>query len=170
MVSGRPTHRAHQAPRSRRGVTLLDLVITVLIMGILSAVALPRFTTAVARLRTEAVARRIVSDLNYARRTAIQSSQATSVTFRASPAGYDFAGVTHPAHPAQSYRVNLTELDDNVALASFSFDGQPTLSFNAYGRPMVGATALTNGVVRVAYGGQSFDVLISAATGEAAVQ
>lgn len=159
--------RAH-APR--HGAALVDLVITVLVIGILSAVAMPRFASAVARLRTEAVAKRVASDLNYARRNAIQTSRLATVTFRASPAGYDFTGVANPARPSQNYSVNLADLDSGVVLSSFSFDGGATFSFNNYGRPLVGTAPLASGTIRVASGEHSFNVTINASTGEATTQ
>ena len=153
----------------RKGVTLVDLVITVLIIGILAAAAAPRFATALARLRAESGARRIASDLNYARRCAMQTSRQTTVTFRSSPAGYDMTNVEHPARPGQPYQVNLSDIDASLALTSFNFNGGASISFNTYGRPLAGNTALTTGVVTISSGGQSSTATVSAQTGEAAV-
>lgn len=166
----RPIWRRPRLGTARRaGVTLIDLVITILVIGILSAVALPRFVDAVDRLRTEAVARRIASDLNYARRMAIQSSRTVTVTFVASPAGYQMAGVVHPDHPSQSYAVGLADLDSTVALKTFQFNGGGSLSFNTYGRPLVGVAALVTGTVEVSSGNRVFTVVVDPATGESSV-
>ncbi len=153
----------------RAGVTLVDLVITVMIVAILAAVAMPRFASTVSRLRTEAVARRIASDLNFARRTAIQTSRTTSVTFAAAPAGYTMTGVEHPAYPSQAYVVAVADIDGSVALQSFNFDGGPVLSFNTYGRPLVGSNALAVGAVVVASGGHALSVVVDPSTGETSV-
>ena len=155
--------------RERTGATLVDLVITILIMGILAATAMPRFASVVARLRTEAVARRVVSDLNFARRSAIQSSRTVVITFAASPAGYSMNGVTHPAFPAQSYAVSLADVDSTVQLQTFSFNSGPVLTFNAYGRPLVGTNPLTTGSVVLKNGSHTFTVVVDPATGESSI-
>lgn len=156
--------------RNRRlGVTLIDLVITILILGILAAAALPRFSSAVDRLRAEAVARRIAADLNYARRIAIHSNQRVTIQFVSSPAGYQTTGVVHPDHPSQSYSVGLTDVDGGVTLQSVDFDGSMSLSFNSYGRPLVASAALLVGTIQVSCGGHVCTVSVDPATGEATV-
>lgn len=168
-MRAKPDKLARNIAAGRTGATLVDLVITVLIIGILAAAAAPRFANAVARMRAEAVARRIASDLNYARRTAMQASVATTVTFRATPAGYDMTKVSHPAHPKQSYSVEIADVDSGVALSSVQFNGGLVLSFDLYGRARVSGAALTSGTVVVQSGGHSFTVAIDPSTGEASV-
>jgi len=146
---------------------MVDMVITVLIIGILAAVAAPKFATAYARLQAEATARRIASDLNYARRAARQTSQTAVVTFRTSPAGYDMENVEHPAYPSQSYSVNLSDVESNILLEQVSFDGSNQLRFNSYGRPLVGTTPLLNGFVKVRSGTSAATITIDPSTGEA---
>ena len=155
---------------ARRAATLIDLIICVMVMGILAAAGIPKFASVVSRLRCEAVAKRVASDLNYARRVAIQSSRTATVTFRNTPAGYDMTGVLNPANSASQYSVNLSEVDSTVALATFSFDGSPALSFNTYGRPLSGTAGMVSGNVAVRSGESTFTIVINATTGEAIVQ
>ncbi|MEZ6134995.1 MAG: HD domain-containing phosphohydrolase [Pirellulaceae bacterium] len=159
----------HTLRRRRAGVTLIDLVICIMIMGILTAVGAPKFASTVASLRCEAVAKRIASDLNFARRKAIQTSQVVTITFRTEPAGYDMNGVTNPADPTIDYSVNLADIDGSVSMQSASFDGSLSFSFNNYGRPLVGLTALNSGNITVTSGTHSSSVTIEAATGEAII-
>jgi Tfp pilus assembly protein FimT len=160
-------HRRRATGRS--GATLIDLVITVLVMGILAAVAAPRFASALARLQAEAGARRVAGDLNYARRVAIQTSRQTTVAFRTSPAGYDMTAVDDPAYPGQAYSVDLSAVGAGLALQSAVFNGGATIHYNAYGRPLVGGAALTTGTVVVSVGGQTRSVIVNVDTGEATV-
>lgn len=139
-------------------------------MGILAAVGAPKFAAVMSRLRTEAVAKRIAADLNYARQTAIRTSRSVNIAFRASAAGYDMNGVEDPAKPSKAYSVALADVDSSVALNSFSFNGGAQLSFNNYGCPLVGASPLTSGTVVVRSGQITFTVIVSSATGEATVQ
>ncbi len=151
------------------GVSLVDLVITILIMGILAAAALPKFADALAKMRAEAVARRVVSDLNYARRNAIQTSKAATITFTTSPPRYTMTGVKNPNFPQQDYVVNLVDVDSAVSLQAVSFNSGMVLSYNTYGRPLVGANALTAGSLVVRSGSFLFTVTVDPATGEAAI-
>lgn len=165
------TMRLHDkpAPAPRGGATLVDLIITVLILGILAATAMPRFAEVTARLRTEAVARRVAADLNFARRATMQTSRTVTLTFQSAPAGYSLAGATHPAYPHTPYAVTFADVDSTVQLQSCSFNGGSTLSFNAYGRPLAGANALTAGTVVLRNGSHTFSVVVNPATGEAAL-
>lgn len=155
---------------SSLGVTLIDLTICVMVMGILAAVAAPRFASALAKLQCEAVAKRIAGDLNYARRSAMQTSRLATVVFRMSPPGYDMVGVEAPNFPGQNYAVNLIDIDANVNLSAVSFDGSMAISFNNYGRPLVAGLPLVNNQVTVASGAHAFQVIVDAGSGEASVR
>lgn len=156
--------------RGHKGVTLVDLILCVMIMGILAAVGAPRFASTIARLRCEAVAKRIAGDLNYSRRVAIQTSRTSTITFRSSPAGYDMNGVEHPYKPSVDYSVDLSEVDDSVVLVSANFDSGTSLTYNNYGRPMVGNLAMVSGSVTLRSGAHTFVVVVIPTTGEAEVQ
>jgi type II secretory pathway pseudopilin PulG len=155
---------------SRAATSMIDLVICVLVMGIMAAVALPKFSSAVASLRCEAVAKRIASDLNYARRMSMQTSLETEVGFRNFPAGYDMLNVESPIRPNKQYVVNLSDIDSAVGLTSFSFDGKSKLKFNAYGRPLVNSGPLKVGQIVVSCGTFQYKAVIDPSTGEAQVQ
>ena len=167
IQAGVAAARRSSVKHAAAGVTLVDLVITVLIVGILAAVAAPRFAASAAAMRTEAVARRIAADLNYARRMAILTSRETSVTFTLSPARYAMTGVTNPDRPAEAYQVTLSDLDAGASLASASFNGTTTGSYNAYGRPLVSGSALTSGSVAGSVVGARRSVVVYVTSGEA---
>lgn len=58
-----------------RGFTLLELMVVILLAGILSAIALPQFSSVIARAQQTSIANALVLDLNYARSEAIKRSQ-----------------------------------------------------------------------------------------------
>ncbi|QDU90388.1 hypothetical protein Pla175_37920 [Pirellulimonas nuda] len=156
-------------PRHANAFSLIDLVITVLIMGILAAVAGPRFAATSAGLRSEAVARRIAADLNYARRHAILNSRECTITFNLSPPGYAMVGVADPARVGRTYQVALSDLDGGAAVASAAFNSTRSVTYNAYGLPLAGspAAALASGAVVVAVAGASRTIVVDKDTGEA---
>lgn len=170
IITRNATPSRRRAIRPRSALSLVDLTITVLVIGILAGVAMPRFATSVSRIKAEAVARRIAADLNYARRYAILTSRSVTITFTLVPAGYGMTGVPHPDRPAEAYNVLLADVDPNVTLTAASFNGGLVLSYNAYGRPLVGAASLTTGTVSVSSGGQTFGVVIDPSTAEARAQ
>ena len=56
---------------SRRGVTLVELVILVLVTGILATLAMPQFTASLQSFRLNGAARKIVADMRQAQSLAI---------------------------------------------------------------------------------------------------
>ncbi|MEZ5358901.1 MAG: GspH/FimT family pseudopilin [Candidatus Zixiibacteriota bacterium] len=64
-----------------RGITLVELMVIVVIIGIVSAMAFPNFSQAINRLRFKGAARDIVSTMRLARSNAITQKQPYGVYF-----------------------------------------------------------------------------------------
>ena len=124
-------NRTTQATRSApRGFTLVELVLVIIIMGVVAAIAMPRFAQATARQQLSAAADRLVSDFEKAQHTARASSNQVAISF-------DVAGNSYTVTPASgsAYVVQLDESPYQVTIAKASFDGATTMSFNGYGIP-----------------------------------
>lgn len=68
---------------SRKGITLIELMIIVVIIGIVAAMAVPRFGRTISRLKFRNAARHMVSKLRLARSTAITNKGQFGVYFDA---------------------------------------------------------------------------------------
>lgn len=135
------------------------------ILGVLSAIAVPRFQRSIGKQRADAAANRIAADLRYARKIARQKSAAQAVAFVRATGNdtYGMAGVAGLDNPASAYRVSLSGEPYYAALTSVSFGGLATVTFDGFGVPSSGGTV----VLRV--GEFTRTVTVDGTTGEAVV-
>jgi Tfp pilus assembly protein FimT len=67
--------------KSNNGITLIELISIVVIIGIIAAMAVPRFSTTISRLKFRTSARDIVSKMRLARSNAVTHKQPFGVYF-----------------------------------------------------------------------------------------
>ena len=134
---------SRRAASHRTGLTLIDLVIALLVIGVLSAVAAPRFVHMLGRYRVDAAASRMQADLEYARQQARTHNQSRTVIFDAAAHTYELTDAAHPDHPGGTYVVSLSDAGE-VALkaASFGAENAPRVTFDLYGRPDSGGSVV----------------------------
>lgn len=77
--------------RLQRGLTLVELIVTLVIVGVLLTLAVPSFSEAIARERLRGVNAQLVTDLKFARSESIQRSEAVSVDFRSNSSASCYA-------------------------------------------------------------------------------
>ena len=152
-------------PSSRKyGFTLIEVVIVMIVMGIMTAVATPRYRSTIARYRAEAAAKRIASDLNYARAEAIHQGVNQQVTFDTSFDSYSLPGLPHINRPSEVYSVSLAETSYPANITTADFAGNPSVTFDIYGQP-----DFTGSVIVVSGNAQEI-VVLDVVTGRASVQ
>lgn len=149
---------------TRRGVTLLELTVVILLMGIFAAIAGPRFAATLGRHRADSTARRIAADLELVRNMARITSKAQTVTFDKTANTYACPGLNDPEHPGKKYTARLSDTPYPARLTSVSVGGDSTLNFDGYGSPDSSAT------ITVGAGGASRSVIVNSATGTVSVQ
>ncbi len=105
------------------------------IIGVLSSIAFPRYAEFVSNQRLEAASRKVMADLTYAQRLARQSSASRMIKFSVAESQYTLDGVADPDHPSQTYVVRLSDEPFQARIVSASFGGDANLSYNGYGTP-----------------------------------
>jgi prepilin-type N-terminal cleavage/methylation domain-containing protein len=158
---------SRRTPRFRRvpagGYTLVEIVIVLLIVGIASAVLMPRYQESLARHRAASAAKRIMADVELVRQTAIARSQTQTLEFKTGPDGNGYAvqGLSGLDHPALAYEVDLAAAPYQATLVSADCGGDGDLQFDQFGTPDSG------GELIVESGGVEQKIVIDAATGRA---
>lgn len=149
--------------RPRRGLTLVEVTIVVMALGILAAAAYPRLADNLHRSRVDAAAKRIAADLKLARQQAMTKSTTQQVSFTTLTNRYTLPGIADLSRSATTYTVLLADHPYRVTLTSASLGGDALVQFNMHGVPDSG------GVITVSSGGQQQTVSIHATSGVATV-
>jgi|694.fasta_scaffold00669_18 Tfp pilus assembly protein FimT len=161
---------------------MIEVVIVVLILGILAAVAVPRFSRSIAVYQLDCAAVRICTDLNYAQSLARLRGTTQSVVFDIASNSYTLpdvanlnqgagqgagksaaksAGESSNQGAAQAsvsaYQVILSDYPHQVTLVSADFGaGSSTATYNGYG------AATSQGTIVISVGGMQRTVSLAA--------
>lgn len=147
--------------RRKSAFSLVELVIVMIIVGMLAAMAIPRFAGATVRQRADAAARRLVADLNMAGRHAYQTGSSQTVVFNLTDHSYQMPGLIDPQRPGQEYVIELMDEPYLTRLVSVDFSGFEKVTFDGYGVPDNGGTIV------IAAGDEKRTISVDADTGEA---
>ena len=97
----RPRHGGACGAAAVRGLTLIELMITVAVLAVGLSLAAPSFTQQIGNYRLRTASESIINGLNYARAEAVRRNSAVSFTLDASGSGWAVAQVS-PATALQS--------------------------------------------------------------------
>lgn len=150
-------------PAARTAFSLIELVVVVVIIGIVSAIAMPRYANALAHHRVDAAVRRIVVDLSLAQRRAKISSTSQTVEFEVGANAYRLVGMPHLDRSSEEYAVLLSQEPYQATIVSADFGGDGQIIFDGYGVPDSG------GLVIVQVGNYQKQIAVDAETGGASV-
>lgn len=132
---------SRQVAHIRHAFTLVELTLVVAIIGIITAIAIPRYGSARATFRSRSAAIRLATDLTHARSLAKAKSVSVAVIFVADGTGYDTV-----IDPTDSAIVESTlSLIDHPYFASVDPASLPpgyTITFDGFGQPDAQPTIL----------------------------
>ncbi len=92
------------------GFTLVELVVVVLILAVIASASVPKIMARQDKWRVQSAARHLAHDLRQLGKYALAKSQSYTVTFDTALDQYVMPTVIDPAHPGQTYQVNLRSL------------------------------------------------------------
>ncbi|GAA5507644.1 prepilin-type N-terminal cleavage/methylation domain-containing protein [Novipirellula caenicola] len=149
----------------RSGISLIEITIVLVILGIMTAAAAPRWADSLQRYRVANTANRVLADLKRTQLTAFRSSTAKTITFDVDHERYSIAGVTPLERPSGDYVIKLNESPYKSSLVSvWGRTGTQTLTFDGFGIPNQG------GNIVVGSGDLQAIISVDAVTGTAVIQ
>lgn len=150
---------------TRTAFTLIEISVVLLLMSILAAVALPRWTEAMDEFRATSAARRLAADLALAQTTAVTASRNQTVALSISGHYYDLINVSSLEQTANVYRTRLSEAPYRSRLVSlFGLSTDQQVIFNGFGLPNRG------GSIVIACGSKQRTVVLDSDTGRTQLQ
>jgi type II secretion system protein H len=137
--------------RRSAGLTLIELMITLAILGVISMMAAPSFSAFIARSKLRGAANEVFADLQYARSESVQKNRVFQVEFSAT--GYEIWRMdrTTPANHDASTAANPNPVkavvwsDSGTSLASGS---SMTITYN----PVRASATIADGPLVLAHG------------------
>lgn len=118
---------------SQRGVTLMEMVIVVVVIGVIAGMAVPSFLTYMPKLKVKAYARDIVSELRLARSRAVTERRPYGVAFNLEKRAFAFFADTDPGgYSLSDSTIRIDSSGTSVKMSACTFADNCVI-FNSVG-------------------------------------
>lgn len=161
---------AHRCRNSRTGLTLVEIIVVVVILGILAAMIVPAATRG-KDIEVNSAAQILATDLDYARNVAITYQRGVTVTFDVAAGTYQLAWADDGSllqRPVEKddFICNFAQRSgtEDVEIVSANFQGTTSLTFDDRGEPDRG------GKVKLMAGDYKYEITIAPVTGAVTVK
>ena len=148
---------------ARYGFSLVELTVTMLVLGIIAAIALPRLNRSLSDYKVEAAAARVAADLALAQKHARSIGSSETVTFDVTGSRYSFSSIADPTTPSAPYEVDLSTYPYEAKLSYASFASGASVTLNGYGFPN------SSGKIAITCGGRTRTLKLDAASGNVSI-
>ena len=153
---------------TRRGLSLIEVILVILILGILASFAAPRFGDSVRLVKLQSAANQMAAHIDYVRNVAMNESR--TATFSCDNDLGTYSGdVDFPDQPGTSLQVDVRAQHDPAFSLSADFDSASSLEFDFEGMPYVGGTPMAAGSISISDGEAVFVIRIANGTGRTSV-
>jgi len=135
---------------SKKGFTLIEIIITMAIIGIVSAIAIPNFSKWKEKHEIDGQAQKVYFDLMLARTTAVKSNNNVQVTFNlvantykihedsndngVEDGGENLKNAVLENNVQFAYNVGISDTDGNTVTSAVSFGGAQVVVFDSRGQ------------------------------------
>ena len=126
--------------KGRRGLTLVELTVTMLVIGIVGAVASLKYAEALKEHRNRACLKTVYHSLVDAQAGARTRGTPVTVQFQKNQAVYTITGLPNPTRPSAPYSINLATIAPGTKISD-----NYTVTFNGFGHPTATTLVEING-------------------------
>ncbi|MFN7627854.1 MAG: GspH/FimT family pseudopilin [Pirellula sp.] len=145
IMRGVPRRIKHHK-RATAGYLLQEMVVTLFVLGIVAAVAIPKYTASLNRYRTQVACQRLVQDIELARRHARFTAQTVTLFVSFNKNFYRIDPLDSPLRPSSTYQVILDDtllcpiINGLPSPISKSTQSDLTITFDRFGVPDASAS------------------------------
>lgn len=152
-------------------MSIVEVTVTVMILGILAAIASPIYSRSLVNYRVDVATQRIIQDIEQTKQVARQKNSSQLITFSTSDQSYKVSGVQSLDKPGQSYFVSLGNAPYQCQLLFLAKADEPSvavtdleMTFDRFGMPNCGI------IVRVGTGTVQKQIDVAPISGRILVQ
>jgi prepilin-type N-terminal cleavage/methylation domain-containing protein len=155
----------------RRGVSIVEITVTVMILGILAAIASPIYSKSLVNYRLDVATQRIIQDIEQTRQVARRTNSSQLITFSTNDQCYKVSGIQSLDKPGQTYVVWLGNAPYQCQLLFLAKADEPSVAitnvdvtFDRFGMPNYGI------LLRVGTGTIQRQIFVAPISGRVSVQ